>query len=206
MGPLIGAGALVASALLSRKGVQDQNRAQRREAALNRQFQERMSSTAWRRSVEDMRLAGINPMLAYQQGGASTPGGAVARQEDELGPAISTAMHGLRLKQELRIMKEQEHNLAATRDNIARDTDLKRMQQREREELARESWLRQTLLQLQIPAARAAADFYSTKPGKASVWIERLRQAVFGGQLPFYLLPGLRGRNTTVTHVRGGTK
>lgn len=45
-------------------------------------WQEKMSSTAYQRAMKDMRTAGLNPMLAYMKGGASSPSGSMGQVQN----------------------------------------------------------------------------------------------------------------------------
>lgn len=49
-----------------------------KEAQKQRDFEEKMSNTAYTRAVEDMKRAGINPIMAFSNGGADTPTGSSA--------------------------------------------------------------------------------------------------------------------------------
>ena len=74
----IGGAATLGAGFMGYKGAQDTNDANLEISREQMAFQERMSNTAYQRAMEDMSKAGLNPILAYSQGGASTPAGASA--------------------------------------------------------------------------------------------------------------------------------
>ena len=70
------------------------NAASAEQAAKQMDFQERMRETQYQTAVQDMSKAGLNPMLAYSQGGAGTPTGAMgsvstATMKNALGAGVT---------------------------------------------------------------------------------------------------------------------
>lgn len=66
----------IISGAFSAFGASERNKAAERSAQYQMDFQERMSNTSYQRAVADLKAAGLNPMLAYSQGGAQSGAGA----------------------------------------------------------------------------------------------------------------------------------
>lgn len=109
---IIGGATALGSGLLGFFGQRETNRANVRLAREQMAFQERMSSTAYQRAMADMKKAGLNPMLAFQQGGASSPGGQTARVENEYAAGLNTALSLVRFREELKLLRENRKKLS----------------------------------------------------------------------------------------------
>jgi hypothetical protein len=71
------------------------NQASAEQARAQMDFQERMRATQYQTAIDDMKKSGLNPMLAYSQGGAGTPSGAMGQVSvAKVGNAIGSALQG----------------------------------------------------------------------------------------------------------------
>lgn len=104
LAPIIGALGSAGTAAIGAAGISAAggllgNYMSARQASKNRDFQEHMSNTSYQRSMADMKAAGLNPILAYQKGGASTPAGAMANMTNPFKDIPAAVSSAIQLKQ-----------------------------------------------------------------------------------------------------------
>lgn len=112
------AGSVLAGGLgyFGQKSANKANVSSAREAM---QFSHDEYGTQYQRTMEDMRKAGLNPILAAKFGGGGAPSGVSAQSQSETSGAVSSALEARRMKADI--------------EKIAEDTVLTRILQRSTE-------------------------------------------------------------------------
>jgi len=95
-------------------------------------FQERMRASQYQTVVQDLTAAGLNPMLAYQQGGAGTPSGAsaIGQQATFKSPTsnISNTLGTSLIAEDIELKRSQNEVNKENVKNISADTAIKLLQ------------------------------------------------------------------------------
>lgn len=129
----IGSALSIGESALAYKGQKDANESNEQIAKDNRAFQERMvnqaqdfeqemSSSAYQRAMTDMKKSGLNPILAYKQGGASTPigktaPGSTAVMQNPFGGMQGSPMAGISTASSIMSQRQQRENLRSQLQN-----------------------------------------------------------------------------------------
>lgn len=196
IGSLINAAGVIGSALIGREGAKEQNAANAHQAALQMEWQERMSNTAHQREIRDLRAAGLNPILSGTGGaGSSTPPGAMARMENVDAATASSAMQAATVAESLKNLKETNKQIradttlktqdayrsSATTEREKQEAFLVEQRTKTEKENTKAAEHTASILSNSAKAAELEGDIDETKYGAIMRYIDRAVKAITGG-------------------------